>query len=259
VSHQAFVEDVPHVFMVVPFASEHAEVQAAIRDAARAVGLVAYRTDEIRRSSSIIDRIMAAVASADLVLADVTGLNANCFYELGYADALKRPVVLIEREGNKTPFDVAGRSILRFRDPDHLRQELPAWLIEAAFVNHAPASDDDLNAGRFGRHAASDGYLLSARLNMNPPYGQDARVWAWVHASIRRIDGHPISKPTNAYLYMDPATFKKKRLRMSIRNGLAVRGFNCYGAFSLGAKIGDTALELDLRHVPGATDLFRLL
>lgn len=256
--YKAFVPDVPHAFLVVPFHDSHAEAQAAMREAAQAIGLAAWRADDIKQSTAIIDRILRAVASADVVVADLTEHRANCFYELGYADAIRRPVVLVQKLGDETPFDVDGRSILHYRDPEQLRDELPKWLIEAAFVNRAEACDDDQNAGEFGRHALVDGYLLSARLTVEPP-DENNQVWGWVQASIRRIDGTSIPAGTPAFLYMDPPTFPTLELRMTILNGVARAKFKCYGAFSLGAKIGDTALELDLRHVPGATDLFRLL
>jgi nucleoside 2-deoxyribosyltransferase len=233
--HRAFVADVPHAFLIVPFLPERADAETAIRRATESIGLSSYWADDIRQSTSIIDRVLRGIASADVVTADLTGHRANCFYELGYADAMKRPVVLVQQQGDSAAFDVAGRSILWYRDPEHLCDELPKWLIEAAFVNHTDTSDDDQNAGGFGRHAQVGAYLLSARLALEPP-DQKGRIWGSVQTSIRRIDGAPVTDGMKAAIYLDPLTFDKRVIPMTVVNGVARAKFTCYGAFSLGGQ-----------------------
>jgi hypothetical protein len=69
--------------------------------------LEAIRTDEIAMPGRINDQIMEAIRTANLVVADITGLNANVFWELGFARALERPCVIIMREGEPdAPFDI---------------------------------------------------------------------------------------------------------------------------------------------------------
>ena len=41
-----------------------------------------------------------------MILADITGANGNVMWELGYAQALKRPVVVVNQEIESSPFDV---------------------------------------------------------------------------------------------------------------------------------------------------------
>ena len=50
-----------------------------------------------QRAHSRADR-HPVIASADVLLADVTGTNGDVVYELGYADALGKPVVLLNQE-----------------------------------------------------------------------------------------------------------------------------------------------------------------
>ena len=68
------------------------------------------RADEICTSSSIIQDIIHEISQASLVIADITMDNANVFYELGYAHALHKPVILLAdmAKREKLPFDISG-------------------------------------------------------------------------------------------------------------------------------------------------------
>src|SRR5712692_4778542 len=81
----------------------------AIKDA----GLEPYRVDEDRSSSVPIDDIENNIRSSEICLADITLDNANIWYEVGYAFANDKPVVMIcaKPRPTKTPFDVQHRQI----------------------------------------------------------------------------------------------------------------------------------------------------
>jgi len=46
------------------------------------------------------------IKNADIVIADVIWDNVNVFYEIGFAHALNKPVILISPKGYKAPFDI---------------------------------------------------------------------------------------------------------------------------------------------------------
>jgi hypothetical protein len=250
--------DVPHVFMIVPFHERHKNSQQAIRKAAASLGLACLRTDDVHVSTSIVDRALRGIASATVVVADLTDSRPNCYYELGYADALKRPVVLIANEKQKLSFDISERSICRYKTASDLVLNLPKWLIATALVNRAEATKFDMNAGRFGGSALVGDYLLSAHATVEPPNSK-GKVWSWVSASVRRIDRKPLPGNPRVKFFLDPDTFEDSVQKAEIVNGVAQYSFSCYGAFTLGAQVGSVSLELDLRNIPGATDLFRSL
>jgi nucleoside 2-deoxyribosyltransferase len=57
----------------------------------------------------ITENIFSEIAKADLIIADITGGNPNVMYELGFAHALKKPVLhIVEKGANSIPFDLAG-------------------------------------------------------------------------------------------------------------------------------------------------------
>jgi nucleoside 2-deoxyribosyltransferase len=58
------------------------------------------------RARSIYEQIIASIESSDFIIADLSGMNPNVLYELGYAHASKKIVIQITQD--HLPFDVAG-------------------------------------------------------------------------------------------------------------------------------------------------------
>jgi hypothetical protein len=99
-------------FVLMPFAKQFDEIyRGLIQPVAAAHGLAVLRADEMAGSGFILEQIRAAIAQARIIVADVTDGNPNVLYELGQAQALKKPLVLIARENSKLPFDLAHQRI----------------------------------------------------------------------------------------------------------------------------------------------------
>jgi len=54
----------------------------------------------------IVPVITSAIRRSAFVIADVTDPRPNVYYELGYAHALAKDVVLTAKEGTALPFDI---------------------------------------------------------------------------------------------------------------------------------------------------------
>lgn len=65
------------------------------------------RADEDVSPGMIGSRIVIEVTTADLVVADLTGLNPNVFYELGIRHSAEKPTIHIASHGTTLPFDNA--------------------------------------------------------------------------------------------------------------------------------------------------------
>lgn len=112
------------------FDQRYEEVYApAIRDAE----LVPYRVDQDPKVSIPIQDIERGIQQAQICLAEITLDNPNVWFELGYAIACKKEVVLIcsEQRGTRFPFDVQHRTVITYRtggpsDFDQLRQNITA-------------------------------------------------------------------------------------------------------------------------------------
>jgi len=100
-------------------------LEPAIRDA----GLEPYRVDRDPQVSIPIDDIEAGIRNADVCLAEITRDNPNVWFELGYAIACEKEVVLVcsSERATRFPFDIQHRSIIRYtpespRDFEQLQQ-----------------------------------------------------------------------------------------------------------------------------------------
>lgn len=92
-------------FLIMPFAQTfdwlHEEIVAAGEQAAVEI----IRADDIFESGVVIDQVTKKIREADVVIAVCTGRNPNVFYELGIAEASKRPI-LISENSDDLPFDL---------------------------------------------------------------------------------------------------------------------------------------------------------
>jgi nucleoside 2-deoxyribosyltransferase len=72
------------------------------------------RGDDVFGSSVIMDDIRNSIERADIVVADLTGKNANVFYEVGICHTLDKPVLLMAQSIDDVPFDLRHRRVLLY-------------------------------------------------------------------------------------------------------------------------------------------------
>lgn len=65
------------------------------------------RADTIAAPGLIDSQIIRPLLEAELVIADLTGLNPNVFYEIGIRHVMQLPIVHMHRDGEPIPFDVS--------------------------------------------------------------------------------------------------------------------------------------------------------
>src|SRR4051794_9075216 len=91
----------PFVFVLMPFEDAFKDAyEAGIKPACRDAGAYCERVDEQIFVESILDRIYSQISRADVIVADMTGRNPNVFYEVGYAHALNKLVILVTQSAN---------------------------------------------------------------------------------------------------------------------------------------------------------------
>lgn len=113
-----------------------------IQPAAAAAGLTCVRCDEIQGAGSIHEDMFRHVRAADVVVVDISTLNANVFYELGVRHALRRKVtVLIQRKGTVAPFNIQGYRIITYDEtaPESIRATIEEI---SSFIRAGRAADD---------------------------------------------------------------------------------------------------------------------
>jgi hypothetical protein len=102
------------IAVMMPFSAEFTSVWDALRAAAAVGGWVCQRADDIWDDSVVINDVVSLIASAKVVICDVTGRNANVFYEAGIAHTLGREVLIITQSAGDVPFDLRHHRYLTY-------------------------------------------------------------------------------------------------------------------------------------------------
>ncbi len=114
----------PFIFVLMPLDPKFNDIyKLGIKGAADEVGAYAERLDEQIFPEGMLDRIFNQISKADVIVADMTGRNPNVFYEVGYAHALGK-IVLVTQDSKDVPFDLKHRQHTEYKDIDQLRREL---------------------------------------------------------------------------------------------------------------------------------------
>ena len=107
----------PTCFVIQPFDPKFDKrYRDVYKPALKQAGLDAYRVDQDPSTERLIDSIEEKIRNATICLADITTDNPNVWYELGYAFAVGRSVVLVcstERK-DKLPFDIQHRTVIKY-------------------------------------------------------------------------------------------------------------------------------------------------
>lgn len=81
-------------------------------------GYKAMRADHMSQPGSITAQIIEQILKSDLVVADLTGHNANVLYELAVRHVVRKPVVQIIQKGEALPFDIAAQRTIQIDHRD---------------------------------------------------------------------------------------------------------------------------------------------
>jgi hypothetical protein len=96
----------PRCFVIMPFAAEFNDIFRVIRETVESQGYECIRADERYIVGTVMNDVNEQIEQADLIVADLTGKNPNVYYEVGYAAALRKPVIQIAQSADDLPFDV---------------------------------------------------------------------------------------------------------------------------------------------------------
>jgi SusD family. len=106
-------------FVIQPFDKEYNQLyqeiyKPAIEDE---TGISAYRVDEDPEVTILIDSIEQHIKNSVICFADITENNPNVWYELGYARACGKNVVIVcNRKRDKLPFDISHLATIFYQN-----------------------------------------------------------------------------------------------------------------------------------------------
>jgi hypothetical protein len=104
--------------------------------AIKEAGFEPIRADELFSTGSVVEQIWEQIEKSKLLLADLSGKNANVFYELGLAHAARKPVVFTTSSVDDVPFDLRHLRVIIYdvREPqwaDRLQKSIADYLRNA--------------------------------------------------------------------------------------------------------------------------------
>ncbi len=140
-------ENRPIVFVITPFREDMLALYEMLK--------ITFGEDykftnggDLDNQRSIIRDIVEGIDQADVVIADLTGLNANVFYELGLAHAMDKKVICITQDLEELPFDLKSYRTVQYSPLFHklpkLEDELRRLLrgaIDGSTIYGNPVSD----------------------------------------------------------------------------------------------------------------------
>ncbi len=111
------------IFVATPFETKFNNVLGAIKTAANnsETDYFVLRIDETKGTSRIDDEIEKQIQNASVVVADLTGLNPNVFYEFGFARASNVMAISIAEKKTELPFNIQSLRTI-FYDPNDLQK-----------------------------------------------------------------------------------------------------------------------------------------
>lgn len=108
------------VFMVMPFREPYNAIyHTVIRPVVGSLNLTIRRGDEFASVRGVVMKeVWAAINGCRLIIADISEVNANVFYELGIAHTVGKPVILLTQAQSpeEVPFDVRHLRYINYRN-----------------------------------------------------------------------------------------------------------------------------------------------
>lgn len=118
------------IAVMMPFNDSLNKVYETIIKSAESQSFRAVRVDNIWENSVIIQDIFELIYKSKIVIADLTGKNANVMYEVGIAHTLGKLVIPISQNiQNNIPFDLQHHRALEYLPNDEGLEKLNKELI----------------------------------------------------------------------------------------------------------------------------------
>ena len=177
-------------FLIMPFKKEFNNVRSAIERAcdryaeeSKAIlkdhprpeefkTISCVRMDEVEGTYPIVPTLLERIRRATLCIVDITGNNANVMWELGFAMALEKPVIILTQNRGETPFDLSNYRNIEY-DQDDLDESLEAQLVRElkqlvlTLTDLSVTPIQTLHARALAMSSASPTYFLSEDYKIN--------------------------------------------------------------------------------------------
>jgi len=105
----------PFVFVVMPF-NEKWPIYLKIREIINDIGLSCIRADDVSASGyDLLEKIHYLIQRAELIVSEISTPNPNVFYEVGYAEGIRKKILLLAEENSEIPTDIKGKELITYK------------------------------------------------------------------------------------------------------------------------------------------------
>lgn len=125
-----------------PSHPELTDVADSVRSVFRSFGVHAVRADDIEHDGLITERILNEIKTSEFLFADLTGARPNVYYEIGFAHALGKKVILFRKSGTGIHFDLAGYNCPEYENLRDLKDKLTKRLVSV--TNKNPSEEREI-------------------------------------------------------------------------------------------------------------------
>ena len=105
---------------------EYDPVLQSFRRVGKKYGFNVIRTDKDHTSERILPRIENEIRHSAFVIADLSDVSRNVYYEVGFAMGLQKEIVFTAKKGTPLPFDVVDVPVLWWTTQADLQSKLSA-------------------------------------------------------------------------------------------------------------------------------------
>lgn len=116
-----------YVFIVMAMSEDHPElidVLNTIKRSCKSLNKIAERIDDYVHKNEITEKMLGCIKTAEYIVADLTYSRPNVYYELGYAHAYGKDVIITAKTGTTLHFDIRNYQVLFYNTLAELEDKL---------------------------------------------------------------------------------------------------------------------------------------
>lgn len=107
----------PKVFVIMEYSKPFDDLYTdVIKPILNQNNIEVTRADETYKSGLIIYDIFRQIYESKFIIAEITPVNQNVYFEIGYAYAMNKPIIFIAEKGKELPFDISGFRVLFYEN-----------------------------------------------------------------------------------------------------------------------------------------------